>query len=255
MLSHMLRATIGAALAGIAIVGCSAERPGDESTSGVPGVEREVLVAHFQVPCAGVGAQDCLLVRESADAEWEMRYDPIVGFEYEPGFEYRLAVREEPVENPPADGSSTRWTLIETLAATPVQEGASSGIQVGGIWVLESFGPAAALGEEASAVEEALAGLPAARPVTLDLTEPGRVAGHAGCNNYFADFRAENGHRFTTGPVGATRKACAEGLMALEQAYFQVLDAATMVFVSGDELELHGAAGPVMVFRRLESVE
>lgn len=244
----MKGSTIATGLAAILLIGCSNGTTDEETT----GLEKEVFVAHFQVPCTGVAEQECLMVRESADAEWELRYDPIVGFEYEAGYDYRLTIREETVEDPPADASSIRWILIEALEKTPVDPVRSAGITVDGVWTLQSFGPAAELGEAAAQVEITLASLSDDRPVTMDLSETGRVAGHAGCNNYFSDFRVENGHQLIMGPAGATRMACEEELMALEQAFFQALDGATMVFVSGDEMELHGGTGAVLIFRRVE---
>ena len=37
------------------------------------------------------------------------------GFDYEEGFEYELEVQVDPVENPPADGSSLSYTLVEVI--------------------------------------------------------------------------------------------------------------------------------------------
>jgi hypothetical protein len=42
----------------------------------------------------------------------------IQGFEYEEGFEYVLKVNQKHVENPPADGSSIEYVLIEVLSKT-----------------------------------------------------------------------------------------------------------------------------------------
>ena len=42
----------------------------------------------------------------------------IQGFDYEEGFEYVLKVNQSNVENPPADGSSIEYILIEVLSKT-----------------------------------------------------------------------------------------------------------------------------------------
>jgi heat shock protein HslJ len=82
--------------------------------------EKTVFVGAEQVDCVGVGPQKCLLVKEDANAEWGFYYDEIAGFTWEPGFEYEIRVRVDQVQNPPADGSSIMWTLIEVVAKTAV---------------------------------------------------------------------------------------------------------------------------------------
>lgn len=80
----------------------------------------ELWIAPQQVDCVGVGPMKCMLVKRSADAEWEYFYNGIEGFTYQPGFNYRLRVRETEVRNPPADGSSLHYRLLELVEKTPV---------------------------------------------------------------------------------------------------------------------------------------
>jgi hypothetical protein len=248
---------INLVLAGVlilAIVACS-----DGTGDGGPtaGIEKEVLVAHFLSDCVGVGPQQCLNVRESAEDDWTLWYGPIEGFEYEAGYDYRLRVRESTVANPPADASSIRWTLLEELEKTPVVTSETGGSPILRPWKLESFGPAADLGDEATAalIHTALGSLSADNPVTLGLEEEGRVGGFDGCNRYFGEFRIENGHQIVQGPKGATLMACPDGRMDLEQAFLRNLDAATRVFLRGERLELENDEGVVLVFSAWESAE
>ena len=67
------------------------------------------------VDCVGVGPQQCMLVKENLDDEWGFFYQSIVGFEYEEGISYKIHVSITQVENPPADGSSLKYTLLEIL--------------------------------------------------------------------------------------------------------------------------------------------
>ncbi|MCK5446815.1 MAG: META domain-containing protein [Gemmatimonadetes bacterium] len=124
-------------------------------------------------------------------------------------------------------------------------------------WKLEEFGPAADLGDEATAAvsEGALAALPADGPITLDLSEEGRTAGFDGCNRYFGDFRIESGHQIVHGPMGATLMACPDGRMDLEQAFLRNLEVATRAFLRGEGLELENDDGVVMVFAPWEPIE
>jgi hypothetical protein len=80
------------------------------------GVEKTLFVASERKPCTGVGPMQCLQVREAVDLPWRFFYSEIEGFTHEPGFAYELRVREAPVPNPPADGSSLRWRLLEVVS-------------------------------------------------------------------------------------------------------------------------------------------
>ncbi|MCH9657308.1 DUF4377 domain-containing protein [archaeon] len=67
------------------------------------------------VDCVGVGPQQCMLVRENPDSEWEMFYDHIDGFTYQEGTEYVISVKITEVKSPPADGSSLKYVLVDVL--------------------------------------------------------------------------------------------------------------------------------------------
>lgn len=86
----------------------------------VSGVEKTFFVASERKPCTGVGPMECLQVREAPDQPWKFFYSSIEGFTHEPGFAYELRVREEPVPNPPADGSSLRWRLLKIVSKQAV---------------------------------------------------------------------------------------------------------------------------------------
>ncbi len=140
-------------------------------------------------------------------------------------------------------------------AEAPAAEASRVDTSLGGAWVLVSFGPAAGLGEAEAGIDATLAARADDRPVTLDLSESGRVAGHSGCNNYFSEFGVDSGHTIRIGPIGSTRKACEDEAMALEQAFLRSLEAATMIFAGTDELEIHGEDGVLMAFRPQEPAE
>lgn len=79
------------------------------------GTMREIYVAAQRVPCMGVGPMECLQTRERPDQRWQLFYGGIEGFDFQPGTEYRLRIVEEPVLNPPADGSSIHTRLDQVL--------------------------------------------------------------------------------------------------------------------------------------------
>jgi len=95
---------------------------GSRLTVGALAFEREALpskaaatkfvyVAPETKDCTGVAPMKCLQVRENKSMPWRLHDSGIVGFQHEPGVEYRLRIKEDKVENPPADGSSVVWYL------------------------------------------------------------------------------------------------------------------------------------------------
>jgi hypothetical protein len=74
-----------------------------------------------RVPCVGVGPMECLQVRKSESADWQLFYSEIEGFDFEPGYVYRLRVREEILDpaDVPADASSIRFVLLEVEEKKP----------------------------------------------------------------------------------------------------------------------------------------
>ena len=83
------------------------------------GTEKILYVNAKLVPCSGVAPMQCLQVRENPQDNWQLHYGAIEGFTFEPGYLYELKIREETIANPPADGSSKKWTLVEILRKTP----------------------------------------------------------------------------------------------------------------------------------------
>jgi len=109
--SAVLVVAIGSAVMAATLVTACESSPTD--------VKAIVLYVSAEAPpCAGVGPRTCLFIREDPDADWEFFYDPIEGFVWEPGYEYRLSVFRTTVLNPPADGSIYRYVLLEVLEKT-----------------------------------------------------------------------------------------------------------------------------------------
>ncbi len=83
---------------------------------GILGGDGFVLyVAPQTVECVGVDVQQCMLTRRSESEEWTYFYGEIRGFTYEPGYEWTLRVKTRHIANPPADGSSIEYRLLEVI--------------------------------------------------------------------------------------------------------------------------------------------
>lgn len=107
---------------GCFIVACSAETV-DTGIKNEGSVETFVISSQ-QVDCVGVEPRKCLLVRRStggsAQTPYGFFYDGIEGFTWEMGHTYEITVRVSQVADPPADGSSVRYELIEIVRQTEV---------------------------------------------------------------------------------------------------------------------------------------
>jgi hypothetical protein len=99
----------------LAVTSCKSEN----SETGASGIT--YWINSSRVPCVGVGPMECLEVRQSESADWQLFYSEIEGFNYEPGYLYRIKVREEKrdPENIPADASAMRYILVTVEEKIP----------------------------------------------------------------------------------------------------------------------------------------
>ncbi|MCJ7756678.1 MAG: DUF4377 domain-containing protein, partial [Gillisia sp.] len=76
----------------------------------------DMRINHYQNTGIGEGLFLTLMVQEGNNIgsdNWLKFYNTIEGFDYQPGYIYDIKVLVEQVDNPPADGSSLKYTLQE----------------------------------------------------------------------------------------------------------------------------------------------
>lgn len=76
-------------------------------------------VANHKASCTGLSSQMCYLMKNSPNGIWQSYYNDIEGFSYEEGFEYEILVNKKVIENPPADGPSFVYKLVNIVKKTP----------------------------------------------------------------------------------------------------------------------------------------
>ena len=78
-------------------------------------------VNSHKVPCEGVAPMQCLQVKKAENESWQYFYSQIVGFDFEPGYLYKIEVREEGLDPSqlPQDVSSIKYTLVSVLEKNP----------------------------------------------------------------------------------------------------------------------------------------
>jgi heat shock protein HslJ/uncharacterized protein YraI len=98
----------------------------------------------------------------------------------------------------------------------------------------------------------AVAGVIAGTTLTMDFGSSGRVEGNAGCNTYFATYRA-SGNSLSVDPPGATKMLCEtpEGVMQQEQQFLAALQSAATLQITGNQLQIRtgGDALAIMATR------
>ncbi|GAA3522515.1 hypothetical protein GCM10022393_41370 [Aquimarina addita] len=83
----------------------------------------DMRINHYQNTGVGEGLFLTLLIQEGDNIgtdNWSKFYSPIDGFTYESGRIYDLSVLVEPIDHPPADGASSKYTLQEIKATQEV---------------------------------------------------------------------------------------------------------------------------------------
>ena len=85
--------------------------------------ETILFVNNEKLDCTGVAPMKCLQIQEAKTLnldEWQFFYDNINGFDYKPGYIYKLLVKKEKLdpESVPADASTIRYTLIKVIEKT-----------------------------------------------------------------------------------------------------------------------------------------
>lgn len=77
--------------------------------------ETIMYINNHEESCVGVAPQKCLLIKFNTVDDWQYFYNTIEGFEYESGYFYKLKIKKQSIENPPADGSSLKYILVEII--------------------------------------------------------------------------------------------------------------------------------------------
>lgn len=186
-------------------------------------------VNSYRVPCTGVAPMECLQIRKAGSNAWELFYAEIEGFQYEPGYLYRIRVREEKLDpsRVPADGSSIKYTLISVEEKSPDPK-----LRINDLWVLWEMG-----GREVP--EEALAGRLKRPYIEFHLKES-RFMGTDGCNTFRGSLTFIGERELRMGPAMSTRMSC--GDMNIPNTFLELLSRTdayefrerTLILLEGD---------------------
>lgn len=155
-----------------------------------------------KVPCSGVDSMQCFNVQKGETLNWENWqnfYSSIEGFDFEPGYLYKLIVNEKKLntENVPADASSIKYTLVKIL-----EKKVDRRFKLNDVWILENIQGEKIQFEKTNTHRKA-------PQIEFDITEM-RVNGNDGCNNFFGGIKLLTLETIEFDILASTKRACLE---------------------------------------------
>ncbi|MEZ4515633.1 MAG: META domain-containing protein [Chloroflexota bacterium] len=240
-ISIVVLAALTGILAACTPSGSAPEQGVVEPTQSTDAAQPEVVtmfVGPELVECTGVAPQMCMQVKNSPDEEYSLFYSQIDGFTFEPGYEYELSVEVTPVDNPPADGSSLSYRLVEIVSQTAVESaGMAEAPELEGTrWVLVEY--LNSQGETVQAIADVEA--------TAEFSE-GTISGRGSCNSYSGSYTVD-GNTLTISPLASTMMACIpDEAMQQEADFLANLQSAATYSIEGDHLMIANADGDTIL--------
>jgi len=193
-----------------------------------------IWVNSYQVDCTGVGPMKCMLIQEGETPDennWQNFYSKIEGFNFEPGYIYKLKVAKENVENVPADASSVKYILVEILEKKEDKK-----LGLNGNWNAVKI-----IGSVVNLPRSRGAGL--IPELQIDISKM-QISGIDNCNSFTGKINKIGESSIDFGPIAATQKMCPD--MTIADAFGQALNAVknyklmdnTLIFTDDEGAEL-----------------
>jgi len=160
-----------------------------------PNINEQIIwVNSAKVDCVGVGPMQCFQVKNTESEPWSNFYQDIAGFDFEPGYIYKLkvSVKTLDLDELPADKSSLEYRLVEVLSkeVDPI-------LPLNDIWVLTEI-------EGVEAINVNSGELPNLEINTRTMS----IMGSDGCNQYRGKIKVLSRDKIVFGPIMGTKKAC-----------------------------------------------
>ena len=140
-----------------------------------------------KVDCVGVVPMQCFQIKNEENEPWSNFYQEISGFDYEPGFIYKLKVSIDTLDKAtlPADKSYLEYKLIDVLSKEK-----DPYLSLHNIWAITEI-----MGVESD--------------LEINIRTMS-IMGSDGCNQYQGKIETLSGNEIRFGPIMGTRKACPE---------------------------------------------
>ena len=176
-----------------------------------------------KVDCVGVGPMQCFQIKSSENEDWTNLYQEISGFDFEPGYIYKLQVAIDTLDKNtlPADKSYLEYRLLEVLSKER-----DPFLSLHDIWVVTDI----------SGLETGVAGSGPRPNLEIDIRSMS-IMGSDGCNQYKAKIESLSENKIRFGPIMGTKKACLH--MSIPNSYNAALAKVSYFKREGLSLEFY----------------
>ncbi|OIQ27779.1 MAG: hypothetical protein BM564_11920 [Bacteroidetes bacterium MedPE-SWsnd-G2] len=190
-------------------------------------VVKTMYVGEDLVHCDGVGHAECMQVKFDKQDVWTNFYGSIEGFTHQKGHSYKLKVSETKIENPAADASDLKYTLIEIVednaskvANFKIGEGSWQMVDLAGMQEFER------------------------KPFITVTPDENRIHGSTSCNKFNGFLSLEHG-AFKTKDLAVTKMACPD--LTVEDLFLKTLNKVAAYKIEGDYLMLMSDSNEVLM--------
>lgn len=170
---------------------------------------KNIWINSSKTDCVGISPMQCYQVKYATNENWQLFYEEIKGFVYEPGYIYELKVALEQIssENLPADKSSINYSLIEVISKKN-----DPTLRLNDLWLATHINKVSIPRSE---------NMPQVEISIKDL----RLMGVDGCNNIRTTINSVTENKLTLGPILGTKKLCPD--MEIPTKFTQALESVT----------------------------
>lgn len=211
-----------------------------ENKSSEKNAETILFVNSSKVECTGVGKMQCLQTQESETLkpnDWKNFYGNIEGFEYEPGYIYKLSVKKEKLDpaTVPADASTLKYSLVKVI-----EKNLDEKMRLHDIWALRAI--------DGNMID---VGNFQKHPVLEIHLNDMKIFGNDGCNTMFGAIQELDDQNINFGAMGGTKMACPN--MKLSSKYTSALGKAKTYKLDGLQLFFYDAEGnELLKFQKID---
>lgn len=177
--------------------------------------DKIILIASSKADCIDVGSQKCLQFKEMNQTDWSYLYNAIEGFEYVEGLYYKIRVNITQVENPPADGSSLDYKLIEIIEKSKVPFNLDQGS-----WMVTRLKDMDNFGRNPM--------------IKIDLSQ-NEINGNTSCNRFSAKI-VVNDNSVDISELSSTKMMCRN--IEVETVFMDALERISSYTIKNDKLQL-----------------
>lgn len=198
---------------------------------------KTIWVNSAKTDCIGVGPMQCFQIKNNEDEPWTNLYQEISGFDFEPGYIYKLSVAIDTLDqaNLPADKPYLEYRLIEVLSKQT-----DPFLSLNDIWVVTEIHGL----KDDSMISACLP--------NLELnTRTMSFLGSDGCNRNRGKIETLSGNEIKFGPVMSTKKSCPD--MSIPNNYASALSQVRQFKREGTELVFYDVKdSKLLTFKKLD---